>query len=402
MAWMAEWAIVLVSSLLGIISSLLAILGAILLVEVLAAVRYRRGQALPLPTDNQPRIAVLVPAHNESTGLLPTLHTIQAQLRAADRLLVVADNCSDDTAALALDAGAEVVERNDLSRIGKGYALDWGIRHLQADPPAVVIIIDADCGLLDGTLEKLATVSAHTNRPVQALNIMEAPTHSHIGYQIAEFAWRMKNWVRPLGLKALGLPCQLMGTGMAFPWEVIRTADLASGHIVEDLKLGLELTAGGYAPLFCPSAVVTSEFPQSAVGVASQRQRWEHGHISMISTVPALVLRAIARRNWELLALTLDMAVPPLGLLGLLTTLIAAGAAFGAALGLSPVPLVLSCVGLVSLTLSVGFAWTSFGRDTLPPRSFLSLMPFVLGKLAFYGRLLWRGPVSRWTRTDRS
>ena len=402
MAWMAEWATAPVSCLLGILSGVLAILAALLLVEVVAAALLRHRQAFLIPIGHRPRFAVLVPAHNESAGLLPTLRAIQAQLRAADRLLVVADNCSDDTAAVARGAGAEVIERNDLSRIGKGYALDWGIRHLRADPPAVVIVIDADCRLVDGSLEKLATVSANANRPVQALNIMTAPPGSSVRYQISEFAWRMKNWVRPLGLKALGLPCQLMGTGMAFPWDIIRTADLASGHIVEDLKLGLELTAGGWPPLFCPSAVVTSEFPQSATGVASQRQRWEHGHIAMISMAPALVLRAIARRNWPLLVLTLDMAVPPLGLLGLLTIAVAASAALGAALGLSHLPFFFSCAGIASLAFSAGLAWLCFGRDALPPRSLFVLVPFVLGKLVLYGRLISRGPISEWIRTNRN
>jgi cellulose synthase/poly-beta-1,6-N-acetylglucosamine synthase-like glycosyltransferase len=230
---------------------------------------------------------------------------------------------------------------------------------------------------------------------------MAAPSQSPINYQVAEFAWRVKNWARPLGLAALGLPCQLMGTGMAFPWDVIRTARLASGHIVEDLELGLELAAAGRAPLFCPSAVVTSEFPPSAKGAASQRQRWEHGHIAMILTAPALIIRAIVRGNWRLLALALDMAVPPLGLLGLLTVAAGAAAGLAAALGLSPVPLVISLVGLVSLAVAVLLSWLTFGRDVLPPAALLSLGPFVLGKLRLYGRLLARGPVSQWTRTDR-
>ena len=76
---------------------------------------------------------------------------------------------------------------------------------------------------------------------MQALDLMKAPDQSVINFQVAEFAWRVKNWVRPLGLSALGLPCQLMGTGMAFPWNVVRSAKLASGQVVEDLNLGLEL-----------------------------------------------------------------------------------------------------------------------------------------------------------------
>ena len=101
---------------------------------------------------------------------------------------------------------------------------------------------------------------------------MTAPDQSTINYQMAEFAWRVKNWVRPLGLSALGLPCQLMGTGMAFPWAVIRSAKLASGQIVEDLNLGLDLAMAGSPPIFCPSAQVTSRFPISAAAAERQRQ----------------------------------------------------------------------------------------------------------------------------------
>ena len=54
---------------------------------------------------------------------------------------------------------------------------------------------------------------------MQILDLMTAPEDSPINYRVAEFAWRVNNWVRPLGLAALGLPCQLMGTGMAFPWD---------------------------------------------------------------------------------------------------------------------------------------------------------------------------------------
>ena len=126
-------------------------------------------------------------------------------------------------------------------------------------------------------------------------------------------AGRVKNWVRPLGLMALKLPCQLMGTGMAFPWDVVRSADLASGRIVEDLKLGLDLALSGSPPLFCPSAVVTSEFSVSVKGADAQRERWEYGHINLILTLaPRLLYLAILRGNLGLLALTLDMAVPPL------------------------------------------------------------------------------------------
>ena len=139
--------------------------------------------------------------------------------------------------------------------------MDFGLKHLSQDPPAIVIVIDADCRIAEGTIDQLAATCAATHRPVQALNLMTAPDESPINYRVAEFAWRVKNWVRPSGLNALNLPCQLMGTGMAFPWELIRSADLAHGSIVEDVKLGLDLAQAGSPPLFCPSAEVKSHFP---------------------------------------------------------------------------------------------------------------------------------------------
>ena len=86
-----------------------------------------------------------------------------------DRLLVVADNCSDDTAALARTAGAEVVERSNAQQRGKGYALDFGVRHLASAAPDVMIIVDADCQVGEGSIERLANCCIDSGRPTQAL-----------------------------------------------------------------------------------------------------------------------------------------------------------------------------------------------------------------------------------------
>lgn len=69
------------------------------------------ARAASVEQGKRPRVAVLVPAHNESLIIIATLNSLLPQLQAGDRLLVVADNCSDDTAALARAAGAEVIER---------------------------------------------------------------------------------------------------------------------------------------------------------------------------------------------------------------------------------------------------------------------------------------------------
>src|SRR5262245_14609754 len=143
------------------VAFVLALLVAVFFVEVVAAIALPQPVSqVPPPVDSRPRIAVLVPAHNESTGLLPTLADIKAQMRTSDRLVVVGANCSDVIAAGAAAAGAEVAARNDPDRKGKGYALAWGLRHLGVDPPDSVIMLDADCRLGATAIVRLAGACA--------------------------------------------------------------------------------------------------------------------------------------------------------------------------------------------------------------------------------------------------
>lgn len=392
----------LISDILMALACLLAIPVVVFVVEIIAALIFpTREPALPADIRRLPA-GILVPAHNESAGIGSTLNNIKAQLLPSDRLLVVADNCSDDTAAVAAAAGAEVIIRNDPARAGKGYALDFGIKHLRLDPPTTLIIIDADCNVAEGTIDRLAATCEMTHRPVQALDLMMSPDDSPIKFHVAEFAWRVKNWVRPSGLSALNLPCQLMGTGMAFPWRLIRSLNLAHGSIVEDVKLGLDLAQAGSPALFCPSAKVTSQFPWSIEGAKSQRQRWEEGHVRIImAAVPRLLYSAITRRNLGLFALTLDLLVPPLSLLVMLVTGMFFVAALAVIFGCSPTALIISAACLFGLAIAVILAWAKSGRDVLPPRSLFSIMAYVFAKLPLYGRLLFRRSAPQWVRTDR-
>jgi cellulose synthase/poly-beta-1,6-N-acetylglucosamine synthase-like glycosyltransferase len=394
----------LVSGLLVIVAGLLSTSVMVFFLEIVAAIALPRWRRPAVPNCGiRQLVAVLVPAHNESSGLLPTLSDIQSQSLPGDRLLVVADNCSDDTAAVAMARGAEVVERNDPTKFGKGYALDWGVRHLATNPPGIVIVIDADCRLADGAIEHLTRTCAMTGRPVQALYLMTAPIESQINHQVAEFAWRVKNWLRPAGLSALKLPCQLMGTGMAFPWDVIRSADLGNGRIVEDLRLGLELTLAGHPPIFCSSARVTSQFASSLKGAGIQRKRWEHGHIdAIVNAAPSLVTKALARRNWNLLALTLDLAVPPLSLLGILVLGVFGVSGLASFFGCSFAALAISTASLLVFMLAAFFAWLECGRDVLPPYAILSIPTYIIGKLGLYCQFFFGKMDSRWTRTDRT
>ncbi len=392
-----------ISFFLATLAFLLAIPVAVFLIEVVAGIVLPRLDfPVPPSANSRRRVAVVVPAHNESNGLLPTLADINAQLLASDRLLVVADNCADDTAAVATAAGAEVIVRNDSDRKGKGYALACGLSHLRTDPPDIVIMIDADCRLADAAIDRLVAACVAEHRPVQALYLMIAPNESSINYRVAEFAWRIRNLVRPLGLRALGLPCQLMGTGMAFQWDVIRSVDLASESIVEDMKLGLDLALSGHPPTFCPSLGVTSYFPTSTEGIRSQRLRWEQGHIGMIVTAaPRLILAGILRGNWNLLAIALDLVVPPLSLLGMLTVGMLVIAGLSTWLGFSSTAMIVSAVTFAGFLGGVLLCWLKFGRDIIPTNSILLIAFYVLKKLPIYHQIVSRKSRSAWIRTDR-
>lgn len=349
----------------------------------------------------RPRIAILIPAHNEETGLLATLASLQPQLSTNDRILVVADNCNDRTAEVARQAGADVVERSHAQLRGKGYALDFGVQALAAAPPDVVVIVDADCIVGEGAIARLAGLAVSHHRPVQALYLMHTPAGSGPLKKIAEFAWIVKNKVRPLGWFRRGWPCQLMGSGMAFEWHSIRAARLATGHIVEDMKLGMDLALAGLPPMFCPDAMVYSCFPTSTEGVKSQRTRWEHGHLSMIgSTVPRTLLVATRRASPSLFAFGLDLCVPPLALLVLMVcTLTGLGlllALFGGPVG----PLFLGVATGAALGAAILMAWWRHGRTTLSSKELMLAAVYVAAKIPLYFRFLFQRQVA-WVRSKR-
>lgn len=347
------------------------------------------------------RIAVLMPAHNEASIIATTLRSVKPQLARSDRLVVVADNCTDDTKLVAAAEGAEVIVRTDLARRGKGYALDYGVRHLERDPPQIVIVIDADCLIAPGTIDTLARFSARTSRPVQALYLMHAPQDSGLRMRIAEFAFLVKNKVRPMGLRRLGLPCQLMGTGMAFPWTCITTAALATGHIVEDLKLGIDLARAGTPPMFCAEALVTSQFAASSEGSQSQRTRWEHGHLGLIvSDAPRLFLESIFTFNFKLLALALDLSVPPLALLTLINALVWITSASLFFVTKQQTPLIIASTSVVLLALSVVLSWVRYGRHILTLSNLVCAVFYAIMKIPLYAKFLVARQLN-WVRSKR-
>lgn len=390
----------LITGVLALIPLLLLITSAFLALECLfAGVSRRPASTTPLAADLS--IAVVVPAHNEAGGIGPTLATITPQLRQGDRLVVVADNCTDTTASEARQAGATVIERQDLTQRGKGYALDFGLRHLAAAPPDVVVFVDADCTLHPGALAALATQADRTGRPVQAIYLMEKPPSPGLKDGVSAFAFKVKNWVRPLGLYRMGQPCLLTGTGIALPWAAATAVTLASGHIVEDMKLGLDLALAGYSPQFCPAAWVTSRLPSGEKAATTQRTRWEHGHLQMFTEyVPLLLGQGLKQGRLDLVALALELSVLPLTLQVMATVATCALSLIVALMGLGWLPAYFSLGALLCIGGGVGLAWYGYGRNDLSLRDLGAIPVYMLSKVSIFSRFLVK-PEQAWVRTDR-
>lgn len=353
------------------------------------------------PARRSDPLAVLIPAHNEEDTISAVLESVRQQLGRRDRLLVVADNCTDDTAQRAGRAGAEVLIRCDPGRRGKAYALAAGITHLATVAPRTVIVIDADCIVAPGAIAHLAGAVEQERRPIQARYLMLAPEQARKQFAFAAFAFLIKNSIRPSGMGRLGLPCHLTGSGMAFPWAAIASADLVHGHLVEDMKLGLDLAQAGPGAGYCHLALITSCFPLSSHGQASQSYRWETGRIALLRTCARLLVSPVPYRRPALLLLILDTLIPPLTLLAALLSLQVVMAAALVVAGAGLWLLVGALISWLAFALAISVVWWRHGQEIVPLSLLSSLPGWAARRLALYPSF-YRGEHTSWIRTDRS
>lgn len=384
----------------GILSVPLLVLGSECLLAVLPVRRQRASGG-----GARPRLAVIVPAHDEEGAVHKTVRSVSQQLQAGDRLIVVADNCTDRTAEQARRAGATVWERRDDAHRGKGYAIRFALERLREDPPEVVVNIDADSIPAPGCIDRVARLAARYGRPVQAAYLMSSQPGAERGATslsaVSAFAVLTKNYVRPRGLQRLGLPCLLAGSGMAFPWQVLEKVPHPSDHIVEDIRFTTDLAMAGRSPLPCVETAVYSSLPSQAAAFLSQRTRWEHGHLSTIgSEAPRLALSLLRSPRLQTLAILLELAVPPLGFLVLVS--VAASAVFAAASWAAGIwlPAMILLGAALWAVLGLAAAWLRFGRQTLPAAELLAIPRYLAAKLPLYGRF-FTSRQRDWVRTER-
>jgi cellulose synthase/poly-beta-1,6-N-acetylglucosamine synthase-like glycosyltransferase len=355
------------------------------------------------PGEGEPRTVVMIPAHDEELVLGQTLQALIPRTPGWARILVVADNCSDATAQIARQSGVEVIERSDPERIGKGHALRFGLAHLAPNPPEVVVIIDADCVVSRDGIARLAQMAHARKRPVQADNLVELSPAAAVRSRISAFAFAVRNRVRPRGLARIGMPCQLMGTGMAMPFGQLEQVSVAGSHLVEDMLLGLDLAKRGFAPLYTDEAHVVSVQPNDAATALQQRRRWEQGHLrTALGKGPKLLWQGLRSGSPSVIAMALDLLVPPLTLVVVLVGAYAiACAAAWALLGLRW-PLAWAAVDAALLLAAVSVGWLLEGRSILRLRHLLLVPLYVLWKLPLYLALVVRRGQKSWQRTDRS
>ncbi len=381
-------------------ASMVLLLTGLLLLEALVALS-RRSRDRRMTYQSNAKAVVLMPAHNESLVLAETLRPLQGVDRSRIEVIVIADNCSDDTAQIARDLGFGCIERVNLDARGKGFAMDYGLRHLEQRglaTPEVVVFLDADCQVTAEALMRLVDQSASTHRPVQSTYLMTLPAGAGANQQVSAFAFLVKNWVRLRGLSALGCPIVLTGSGMAFPWSVIAAMDLASGAIVEDMKLGIDLAIAGN-PVTLSTAQVTSTLAQKSQAANEQRKRWEHGHMQSILTYAPQILRAgLVQGRLDLLVFALDLCIPPLSLLVMMWVGI-----FSLSAGLISVgtmPLLISAIAGVCLFLAITIAWAGYGRSMISLGQLARVPFYILGKVPLYFKFI-SDRQQAWNRTDR-
>ncbi|WP_193162923.1 glycosyltransferase family 2 protein [Microbulbifer hainanensis] len=393
-----SWTVIILS----VPGALLLIWNLLWLLELLAALlRHPRESIASAQAVNALDYTVLIPAHNEASVIANTLASLSRQLDDRGSVLVVADNCTDNTAELAQASGARVIERFDSDRRGKGYALRCGLELLAEAPPEIVVVLDADCRFDCGALHQLVACANKRRCPVQCDYRMRVGRGESLSRRVAHFAWRVKNSVRPGGLSRLAMPCQLTGTGMAFPWECIDAQDIPVSSIVEDMVLGVNLARRNQFPSFLRDAVVSSEFPETASAERSQRERWEHGHLATITEiVPKTLMQALRDRNWRLAALCVDLSIPPVSLLAALNFIYFVIAACQYWIAGTGGLLYLSMIACGLLAFAVVAAWWQCGRDLLGPLELLRIPAYIVQKLSVYTGFFTKRQ-GEWIRTAR-
>jgi cellulose synthase/poly-beta-1,6-N-acetylglucosamine synthase-like glycosyltransferase len=341
------------------------------------------------------RIAVLVPAHNESLSIALCLRSLQAcdPPAAALAIVVIADNCTDDTAAVAAGAGARVLERDDPDRRGKGYALDFAFRCLLAEGVEAFVVVDADSSVDRNFVRAFEARFAAGAEALQCIyrapeGVADAKT------RLRSILWFAFNVVRPSAREFWRLSVGILGNGFGMTRETLARVPYDVSSITEDLDYHLRLLDAGIRVEFLADTTVRSALPSGESAAGTQRARWEGGRIAAIREwTPRLLSSLLRGHRWALEPL-LELWLLPLSYhVLLLVPLMFLPNALGRGYALAA--LLLVCVHAIS-AVRLGGRW----RDLLV---FSQVPVYLFWKLRMLPEILAKaGKNATWVRTDRS
>ncbi len=377
----------------------------------------RRSQRSDVPRGARPatRFVILVPAHDEAASIATMVRSAIGQDYPSSKFAVhvVADNCTDSTAAVAAAAGAIVHERSEVANPGKGPALNWLVGRLidRNEPFDAAVFVDADTTLGDRFLLALDERFRHGAVAVQGQYLVRD------AFQSASTALRFcslssRHHARPLARTAVGGSCGLFGNGMAFTRDIVAERRWTS-HLVEDMEFQLQLLLAGVLVEYEPRARLEAEMPTTLSGSVTQHRRWELGRLDIVGRfAPQLARIAMtgrspdgAKRISRVAAVDglLDMCVPPMSLLASATVAMAASGATLAVIGpdhgrkgayVGAGLFAVVCVHVVDSMRSVGAPSEAYRALLHAPRLAAWKVGVLVGSRA--------GSKSAWIRTQRN
>ena len=384
-------------SLLTIVAIIVGLPFLYIFVQTIAAIiRFSLSKQPTSPSTPLPMV-VVIPAHDEGAGIITTIKSVQAAVQSdhADvEIVVIADNCRDDTAANAREAGVRVLERQHATERGKGYALAWAVEQLSSEPRwRAAVFIDADARPFPGFFTAFAAAFANGRHAMQAFNRCNAEGGIRIKLNALSFA--LINCARPLGRFALGGSANISGNGFALSRECLAQVPFKpSGALAEDLEHGLALVEAGIVVESIPGAIIEAIGAAEGAAATTQRTRWEAGRLRATLVWLPRLLRRGSGRSLEAAA---DLLVPPLALPVLAQSIIVICAlAFGDQLALI---VALSTCGLLFIALAL--ACRIAGIPLVTMFSLLFAPWYIAWKMLIYLKPRFWTERS-WVRTARS
>ncbi|MBE7030154.1 MAG: glycosyltransferase [Ruminococcaceae bacterium] len=254
-------------------------------------------------TDKTHTFALVVAAHNEEAviaNMVKSLNTLNYPREAYD-IFVIADNCDDNTAAIAREAGALVYERTNTELRGKGYALEWMFEHIfnMEKHYDSISIFDAD-NLVNK--EYLAEMNKELNKGykvVQGYIDSKNPFDSWITSAYSISFWSISRLFQNARYN-LGITCQLSGTGFVIDTDLLKRIGWKATCLTEDMEFTARLALENEKVGFAYHAVVYDEKPLTMAQSWRQRVRWMQGHADVCSRFCIKLLKqAFEKKDWS-------------------------------------------------------------------------------------------------------